>query len=127
MKIIVYVVNRIHLIFLVYVVSLLCAAHLFSIFEDRSFGDGLWWAVVTALTIGYGDLAPASAAGRIAGVVFGHFWVFGVIPMIIGNIVVRVLEDKNAFTHEEQEWQERMLARIAAKVGADCEEAPSDY
>lgn len=31
--------------------------------------DGIWWAVVTASTIGYGDLVPETFAGRITGIV----------------------------------------------------------
>ena len=30
-----------------------------------SVGDGLWWAVQTLTTVGYGDVVPASTAGRI--------------------------------------------------------------
>lgn len=101
-KTLMYVANRIWLILGIYVVSLLLGAIGFSWVEGRSFGDGLWWASVTALTIGYGDLTPLTTVGRTLGVVFGHFWIFMVIPMIIANIVLHLVEDKNAFTDEEQ-------------------------
>jgi hypothetical protein len=32
---------------------------------ERSFGDAFYFSVVTFLTIGYGDLAPASDAGKV--------------------------------------------------------------
>lgn len=35
--------------------------------EFASFGDALWWGVVTLTTVGYGDIAPQTLAGRWAG------------------------------------------------------------
>jgi len=29
------------------------------------FGDGIWWAIVTASTVGYGDIAPSTVWGRL--------------------------------------------------------------
>lgn len=124
----IYIANHWKAILIIYLTSLLVAASLFAFFESRSFGDGLWWAVVTALTIGYGDLSPATTAGRINGIFFGHFWIFGIIPMVVANILMRMLENKDSFTHEEQEWQEDALQEIARKVGANIPPPPSrDY
>jgi voltage-gated potassium channel len=34
-------------------------------FEKLSFGDGLWWSIVTMSTVGYGDISPKSIGGRL--------------------------------------------------------------
>lgn len=36
--------------------------------EFKTFGDALWWAIVTLTTVGYGDVVPETTAGRVDGV-----------------------------------------------------------
>ena len=36
--------------------------------EFATFGDSLWWSIVTLTTVGYGDIVPVTLPGRMAGV-----------------------------------------------------------
>ncbi len=46
--------------------------------EAQGIGSGFWWAAVTMTTVGYGDKAPVTLAGRIVGLI----WMFAGIIII---------------------------------------------
>jgi len=93
-----------------YLVVVLAAAGVFCVAEDKPFWDSLWWASVTAMTVGYGDFAPVTVPGRIAGMVLMHIVPLFIIPLVIVRLLGAFVRDQNQFTHAEQE---RMLADIA--------------
>ncbi len=46
---------------------ILLFGYLFYVSEPdvRSLGDGIWWAVVTITTVGYGDITPLTTLGKV--------------------------------------------------------------
>jgi voltage-gated potassium channel len=51
------------------VLVVVLGAGAFSLAEKISYGTGLYWAIVTASTVGYGDITPHTTTGRIVAVV----------------------------------------------------------
>ena len=67
--------NRLFWIIVLIVVVALTAGNAILLFERAperaefaSVADGIWWAVVTMTTVGYGDHFPVTGAGRILGI-----------------------------------------------------------
>jgi voltage-gated potassium channel len=55
-----------------------------------SMGDGVWWALVTVTTVGFGDITPVTALGRIVGAVMmvGGMFTLALFAGIVGSSLV---------------------------------------
>lgn len=82
--------------------------------QIESFGDGVWWAFVTATTVGYGDEFPVTASGRLLGGVLMLMGV-GLFSIVTANIAAMFVEDD-----EDERLSElaNQLTRIEAKLEA---------
>ena len=56
-----------------------------SLFEDTHPAEGLWWALVTLTTVGYGDVASVTTGARITGVLLMLTGI-GALAFITANI-----------------------------------------
>ena len=75
----------------------------FSLAEDKgSWIDGMWWAIVTLTTVGYGDYSPATVAGRWVAV-FVMAGGIGTVAILTGILADAIREAK---IHDRDETPE---------------------
>ena len=62
----------------------------------KNFGDGIWWAVTTVTTVGYGDRFPVSSEGRLLAVLLmiAGISLVGVITASVASWFVRMSHDE---------------------------------
>lgn len=102
-----------------YLTILGLAGLVFSYFEGKPIFESLWWACVTGLTIGYGDLYPMTVGGKVVAICLMHVVPLIIIPLIVTRLLTHVIEDKHQFTHEEQEILRNDIKLIKTALGLD--------
>ncbi|MGB9340131.1 MAG: ion transporter [Polyangiales bacterium] len=61
--------------------------------DMSSIGDGLWWALVTITTVGFGDITPVTTLGRVIGGVMmvGGLFTLALFAGIIGHSLLHAV------------------------------------
>lgn len=76
--------------------------------QELSAWDGVWWAIVTVTTVGYGDSFPKSDAGRVIAIV--------VMLVGIGFIAILTAAVAERFLRREVQREDESLARIEQRL-----------
>ncbi|HWQ24635.1 MAG TPA: potassium channel family protein [Gaiellaceae bacterium] len=77
--------------------------------EFPTLWDGVWWAVVTVTTVGYGDLVPETVEGRI----------IGIAVMLVGIGFVSLLTASIASRFVRQESGTEEILEVLRRIEAD--------
>ena len=119
---------------------ILGAGALFSYLEDRALWDGVWYALVTITTVGYGDVVPVSEYGRVFGVVL---ILFGVVffSLVTANIsafligsdqrkvekdILKYMKSSEKRVAEQQALNEENFERMILHMSSEIEQLKTE-
>lgn len=98
------------------IVSLLVAMGIggvFAVLEGSALSDGLWWAIVTMTTVGYGDFFPTTLGGRIAAAVLMILGI-GLLAIITASVAAHFFEDDDKDADQLADDVARLHERLNA-------------
>ena len=82
--------------------------------EYPNVGIGMWWALQTVTTVGYGDVAPKDVGGRLLGALVmleGTAFIAIVTAVITSTFVARATRDYEAALAKEEESDLERIGR----------------
>ena len=86
--------------------------------------DAVYWAVTTMMTVGYGDIVPVTAAGKVLAMIviaIGSVASVGYTALFVGILVMpelrRVEHRMEKQVHDEEAKIERLTERLADATG----------
>jgi voltage-gated potassium channel len=89
-----------------------------------TFGTGVWWAIVTLGTVGYGDIVPHTAWGRVVGslvIVFGVTFIAFLTATVTSAFVSAQEQEARERELEREERSEAELRELVRSVKAQLD------
>ncbi len=65
--------------------------------------DGMWWAIVTITSVGYGDAVPVTALGKViaSGTMLAGLALFGIMLVVVGKSLQEALFGSEVVSHKK--------------------------
>ena len=89
--------------------------------QITTFSDAVWWSIVTASTVGYGDLVPQTTTGRVISAVL-MFAAIGLVGLVSGSLASWFVDRVGAKDEEAERAETAELHRRIAHLEAQVAE-----
>lgn len=116
-RVVVYVVGSTALVLFIAALAVLDAERGAPGATVSTFSDALWWSMTTVTTVGYGDLFPVTATGRVVagGLMLAGIALLGTVTATLASwLVQRVAEVEQASEAATRRDIEALSAQVAA-------------
>lgn len=100
----------------IYAITVIGSGYLYSVLEGKKFLDSLYWAVVTSMTVGYGDMYPSTLPGKLLAVSLMLFMGFVVLPVVISKMIDVLRHNPNEFTDDEQKKLQMSIIELQKEI-----------
>ncbi|PWF99633.1 ion transporter [Levilactobacillus bambusae] len=119
------------------IVIILLASAFFSMAENISFGEAIWWALTTATTVGYGDVAPHTHAGKVIAIFLMLVGV-GFVGMLTSTLTtffaanqqdsqqLNRVQNEIAQLHKENHQLQQKLDHLSDQLQNSAQKKPRD-
>ncbi len=91
----------------------------------RNAFSGFWWAASALLTVGYGDIYPITAAGKILGIILTFLGV-GMVAIPTGILSAEFMQRHNAISAERGQVCPHCGRRLSSEVTVGRRKRPLD-
>ena len=117
--------ERSHLLYLVVITTGIILAAAFAVlaiefrYESspiKSIADAVWWSLATVTTVGYGDIVPATALGRIIGMLLMVVGI-GAMATLISQVSASLVESRMGKRAQQPEVAESDIESLVQTVG----------
>jgi voltage-gated potassium channel len=93
--------------------------------QHLSTWDGVWWAMTTVSTVGYGDVVPRTTDGRVIGILV-MFVGIGFIAILTAAAAERFIRTTGAIEEEQQEIEREQAEIVAEQQEIETEQRGID-